>query len=87
MANPLMKCGCVALGRTAEGKPVCPVHIGILPGAEETMPIPSLEGRFAFCTCCGTKRPSDASLPFFEFGRTVRSMEEDGFYCGCRGWD
>lgn len=31
-----------------------------------TMPKPSLEGRMAKCSC-GNKRPSDWSLPFFEY--------------------
>ncbi len=85
-----MKCGCASQGVTADGKPVCLTHLGILPGAEERAPVSSLEGRFALCGYCGSKRPSDLTLPFFEFGtwnKGERRLEQDSFYCGCRGWD
>lgn len=91
MSTILMKCGCTALGTDSEGKPVCPVHIGIHPGAEQVDDTPpSLKGRMAFCCYCNTSRPSDYSLPFFTVGRCkkgVQSTEQDEFYCGCRGWE
>lgn len=89
--NTLMKCGCVALATNAGGKPVCPIHIGILPSAEVVNDTPpSLTGRWAFCSYCNSKRPSDYSLPFFGTGYYIRGTlfkDADSFYCGCRGWD
>lgn len=91
MSSVLMKCGCVALATNKEGKPVCPMHIGIVAGAEQVQDDPpSLAGRFAFCTYCHSKRPSDYSLPFFEVGYYRQGSlfnDADSFYCGCRGWD
>lgn len=80
----LMKCGHVALGRTANGRPACPICLGVIPGADEVDPSnPDLTGRIATCPC-GKTRPSEYSLPFFEH-RPHRDM--DCYYCGCRGWD
>lgn len=85
MTRPLMKCGHTALGSRADGSPVCPLCLGIRPGADQVEEqTPSLEGRFAYCGNCGSHRPSDYSLPFFEYHP---KNDRDGFYCGCRGWD
>ena len=81
----LMKCGHVALGSLNGGKPVCPMCIGILPGADEVdEETPDLTGREAHCQSCGNARPSDLSLPFFEYHS---KHDRDSYYCGCRGWE
>ncbi len=78
-----MKCGHVASAKNQDGKPSCPICIGIKPGAEEVEEtLPDLKGRIAVCAYCKSTRPSDLSLAFFEMGSTM-----DSFYCGCRGWD
>lgn len=80
-----MKCGHVANATAAGNKPVCAMCIGLKPEAEQVeLQVPMLTGRLAKCFQCGTSRPSDTSLPFFEHRAT---QEKDAFYCGCRGWD
>jgi hypothetical protein len=82
---PLMKCGCVASGTDANGKPVCVACAGINPGAYEVNDAPTdLTGRVAVCSSCGSTVPSSTNLPFFEYRP---HMERDSFYNGCRGWD
>ena len=82
--SQLMKCGHTANARDAMDKPVCAICIGILSGADEPADIPTLTGRMASCAYCGSSRPSDLTLPFFEH---APAHEGDKFYCGCRGWD
>lgn len=83
--NVLMKCGCRAQGvDAATGRPVCVVHIGIKPGADEVADPPELDRRFAQCGYCQRRRCSSLALPFFEYHP---EREQDSFYCGCRGWD
>lgn len=100
MSRPLMKCGHIALGvETATGKAICPICVGIDPGAEVVDEAPlDLSGRTAVCAYCKTEVPSDYSLPFFELGHLEKipghewksqrvTAPPDGYYCGCRGWD
>ena len=86
-----MKCGHRAQGINSAGKPVCVICIGILPGAEEpSSVVPDLAGREAFCRSCGAVRLSSIDLPFWERGRWrkgVMQMNQDSYYCGCRGWE
>lgn len=91
MNRPMLKCGHAAMATNAQGKPSCPMCIGIRAGAEEIDPNPpNLDGRIAYCSSCAKERPSRADLPFFEFGRFnkgTHDMSQDSYYCGCAGWD
>ena len=80
---PLMQCGCVS-NATVGGRPVCAAHYGITGGAEMEADTPDLKGRQAKCSDCGKRKPSDTSLAFF---RHRPEDSEDGFYCGCHGWN
>lgn len=83
----LMRCGCCTEAvRVSDGKPVCPVHIGIKAGADEIETNkPNLAGRFAHCSYGQhARRESSFALPFFEY---KPNAEEDLYYCGCYGWD
>lgn len=89
MTTPLMQCGHTANARTADGRSICAICIGINPGAEsiETSP-PSLEGRRARCGYYGHKCRSECdsalSLAFFEHHA---GSKFDSYYCGCYGWN
>ena len=84
MARVVMKCGHAAMAELDDGRPVCPICYGIVPGADEPAEQPRLDGRFARCVYCGRVEPSSPNLPFFEWRK---SKPEDSYYCGCRGWD
>lgn len=85
MSKPLMKCGHTAAAVDTSGNPVCPMCLGILPGADEVETnVPNLDGREAHCGSCGTATPSRLNLPFFEYHP---NHDRDSYYCGCRGWD
>lgn len=89
MKENLMKCGHVAVAVDDKGKPVCPICVGIVKGAEEEeTKLPDLTGRKAVCNQCKhrppTKVDSKFSLAFFEYRP---ENETDSFYCGCWGWD
>ena len=90
MSKPMMKCGHSANASIGE-KPVCAICIGIVSGAEEVdNSPPNLKGRMAHCVYCGSMRPSQTDLPFFEYGymkQGVRDETRDSYYDGCRGWD
>lgn len=90
MSKPMMKCGHAANASVGE-KPVCAICIGIVPGAEEVDDSPpNLKGRMAHCVYCGSMRPSQMDLPFFEYGymkQGVHDETKDSYYDGCRGWD
>lgn len=80
----IMKCGHAAYGEL-DGKPVCAICVGIDPRAQEIDDSPpDLTGRTAVCPYCKSERPSDFTLPFFEYRPGER---RDDFYCGCRGWE
>lgn len=85
--NEIMKCGCRATG-TLQGKPVCVVHLFLLPGAQIVNENPDLdkvlEKRIAKCIYCHTQANSNRDLPFFEY---KPDQKRDIYYCGCRGWD
>ena len=51
---------------------------------EEADKIPDLTGRVAVCPHCRAEKPSDLSLPFFEYRQ---DCEKDSYYSGCRGWE
>lgn len=86
MSRVLMKCGHVALGTDKDGKPVCPICIGLRPESrqEDDVRLKALHGRVARCVYCGTGTLSSSLPPFF--GHTP-TEKEDTYYCGCRGWD
>lgn len=78
-----MKCGHVAVA-TLNGRPACPMCIGIKAGATEVEDkLPNLAGRQAMCAC-RRLAPSNYGLPFFEY-RPDQAF--DGYYCGHDGWD
>ena len=67
---PLMKCGHSSNGAVTycTNTPVCVVCVGISPGATEVdNDPPNLQGRTAKCDSCKNTKPSDVSLPFFEY--------------------
>lgn len=84
---PLMKCGCVAQGKSGDDW-VCVIHAGIGDDNGELVAeeVPSLEGRTARCPSCKKENPSGWNLPFFQLSRYFPEGV-DSFYCGCRGWD
>ena len=89
MAKYLMRCGCVAQATDMKtGKPVCAIHIGIRPGADEIVREvqgnEELKGRTAKCAYGDTTVPSSWDLAFFEHHP---DREQDTYYCGCWGWD
>jgi hypothetical protein len=86
----MMKCGHAA-NATWEGKPVCAIHMGIDPGATETVDPPDLSGREMVCVYArgrGGPRhrpiPSDSRAAYFAHKPL---KEYDEFYDGCFGWD
>ena len=79
MSKPIMACGHAANAVTDDGKPICVICM-----CKEVRKTPSLAGRFAKCSDCGHKEPSDMNLPFFEY---KPDEEYDSYYCGCYGWD
>jgi len=94
--NYLMKCGCVAVGIDANGKPVCPIHILTSlhrEALEIDTNIPTLTGRIAKCcygngqnNCHPDGRPEESSLDL-AFFKYQPQNQEDSYYCGCWGWD
>ena len=85
MSNPFMKCGHTALGRDKENNPVCPICVGLHPGAGIIDDdLPDLATRMCKCGSCTKEKPSDFGLPFFAYHS---GKEKDSYYCGCRGWD
>ncbi|MEM2125020.1 MAG: hypothetical protein QXQ53_01320 [Candidatus Methanosuratincola sp.] len=80
----MMRCGHVALATDGEGRPICPMCVGIVEGATEVAEVPSLVGRKARCTACGREVDSDLNLPFFGYRKEEK---EDEWYCGCKGWE
>lgn len=82
----LMKCGHIAIAVDENGKPVCPICVGITPDAKiiANKNEISLKGRKAKCWECGYECPSSFNLPMFEYKPNAK---EDEFYCGCHGWD
>lgn len=77
-----MKCD-HASNSTSDGKPWCIIcNCGIV--EKEMRENEGLENRFAKCSYCGSKTPSNWFLPFFEYRR---DRETDSYYCGCGGWD
>lgn len=84
MNKPMMKCGHAA-NAESNGKPCCAICAGFNANAfviaEE---INNLEGRFAKCSYCGNKVPSNNNLIFFKY---QPDQEFDSYYCGCGGWD
>ena len=84
MNHPLMKCGHVAMALDSNNKPVCPMCIDIVDGADEVDENqPDLTGRQAMCEC-GCIVQSSYKLPFF-FHKP--ESEYDEYYCRCMGWD
>ena len=82
--RPLMKCGHVALATDGQGKPVCPICVGINTGATEVDENPpDLTGRMACCDSCGYKKPSAFGLPFFEFRGEGSPIGQRCKNCGC----
>lgn len=81
---PMLACGHTALAKDGNGAWVCPICVGIHPGARDIVATPSVEGRTASCAQCGKKRPSETDLPFFQHRP---SEKHDFYYCGCHGWD
>jgi hypothetical protein len=80
-----MECGHTALAKDGEGNPVCPICIGINPGARIVKKDkPDLTGRKAICSYCKRLADSRYTLPFFEYRPDI---EYDQYYDGCRGWD
>lgn len=80
----MMRCGCVAQGKTKDGKPVCVTHSGIKDGAHEIETnLPNLDGRKAKCCHCGKVVESKLDLPYFEHHPNSKF---DGYYSGCLGW-
>lgn len=76
----MLKCGHTANAYRSDGTPCC-VFCNCSEPAEK---IPDLTGREARCPHCGKTRPSDFSLPFFEYRP---KSQYDEFYDGCFGWD
>lgn len=82
----MMKCGCVAQGRRADGSPICTSHWNLTPDAEIVMDPPDLSNRQAKCPYCGELADSKnwERLPFFSY---QPDREYDSFYNLCRGCD
>jgi hypothetical protein len=92
----LMKCGHIALGQNAAGKPICPICAGSLESEEidkvidiDKNPTEGLEGRFAYSPdskydLSETKVPSAWNLPFFHYNP---NKDSDEYYDGSWGWD
>ena len=75
----LMACGCAPQGYNKDRDPICVIH-----DCYERMPIEiDLAERVAKCYC-GRSKESSVDLPFFKYEPL---MENDSYYCGCRGWD
>lgn len=79
----VLRCGHVANAEDWRGNPCCAICAGLIPGWDEPVPSPVLDGRTAKCYC-GKELPSSLELAFFAY-RPER--KQDSFYCGHAGWN
>ena len=102
MKYVMMKCGHQAQGVDRDGKPVCVICAGVVPGAYEIAEKPDLVGRKARCayygkmprrnecSVCTWDKPCQCerdSVLGLAFFEYVPDEEFDVFYCGCHSWD
>jgi len=76
----LMKCGCIAQGKTSNDKSICITHMEKIPMEDP----PDLSERVARCEQKCKSVQSSPDLPFFVY---QPDREFDTYYCGCRGWN
>lgn len=71
-------CGTRMMAVDSDGKPACPICIGISP--DSGIPVEVEVPNTAKCVYCGTEAEASDRLPFY-------SARDNTYYCGCRGWD
>ena len=71
-------CGTKMMATDSEGKPACPICIGLNP--ESGIPLEVDMPDTVKCSYCKKEIPTKPSLPFLDSKRGT-------YYCGCRGWD